>query len=69
MKSKIQKAQTKLPIRCSLEFSNLCRFHSAKAYPEGLSIACGSAAHFLRQAAKEKLIKLGVPIKFLDSIV
>ena len=68
MKTKHSKTLPVLPIRIDREFSNLCRFWSTKVYPEGLSIKCGSAAHFLKEAAKEKLLSCGIPKKYLDSI-
>jgi len=66
MKSKIKNAKTILPVRCTLEFTKLCRLHSVK-YP-GCPIKSGSAAHFLKQAAIEKLKEIGVPEKYLKSI-
>jgi hypothetical protein len=72
MKSKTKKAMTIFQFRCSLEFSKLCRHHSIKQYQETLpaqSRENGSTAHFIKEAAREKLLKIGVSKDFLKSIV
>jgi hypothetical protein len=68
MKSKILNSETILPVRTTLRFSDLCRTQS-KVYPApehgGAKL---SAARFLKEAAKEKLIRLGIDKDFIKSI-
>ena len=67
MKSKCIKAQTIHPVRGSIEFFDLCAFHSDK-----YAVTLGpkkSASRFLKMAAIEKLEKIGVPKKYLESII
>jgi hypothetical protein len=69
MNSILKLSETKLPVRCKLAFVKLCRIQS-KAYPKGKgeSGAKLSAARFLKEAAKEKLLKLGIKKEYLTSI-
>lgn len=68
-KDKIR-VQTKItPVRCTLAFVELCREQS-KVYPldphEGGAKL--SAARFLKEAAKEKLLCLGIKKAYIKSI-
>ena len=69
MNSILRLSETKLPVRCTLAFVELCRTQS-KAYPldphEGGARL--SAARFLKEAAKEKLLKLGIKKEYIKSI-
>jgi hypothetical protein len=67
-KSIIRNAKTILPVKCSLAFSELCRAQS-KAYPlsPGETGPKLSAARFVKQAAREKLAKLGFS-EYLKSV-
>jgi hypothetical protein len=69
MNSILKLSKTKLPIRCKLAFVELCRAQS-KIYPrlEGEGGAKLSAARFMKEAAREKLIRLGFKKGYLDSI-
>lgn len=71
MKSEADLAETKLPIRCTMEFVKVCRFQSAKCYPKKKSEpgAKESAARFIKMAAIEKLQSLGLNKDYLKSIV
>jgi hypothetical protein len=64
--SKAYDADTVLTIQMSLEFSRVCRLHSIK-YPN-CKRKSGSAGHFLKEAAKEKLIKLGLSERYVKSL-
>jgi hypothetical protein len=55
-------------MRCNPEFIKLCKLHSNK-FTKKSSINCGSAAHFIRECAKEKFMQLGIKKEFLDSII
>lgn len=66
MKSKIKLSKTILPVRVTKAFVDLCKFHSNK-YPGGKTK--DSAAHFLKEAAREKFIEIGVPEEYLKSII
>jgi hypothetical protein len=67
-KSIIRNAKTTLPVKCSLAFSELCRVQS-KVFPLGESDTGPklSAGRFLKQAAREKLEKLGFK-EYLKSV-
>ncbi len=69
MNSMLRLSETKLPVRCRLAFVELCRAQS-KAYPVGLHErgAKLSAARFLKKAAVEKLLRLGIKKKYIESI-
>jgi hypothetical protein len=69
MKSILRLSETKLPIRCTVAFADLCRAQS-KNYNRkpGERGAKLSAARFLKEAAKEKLLKLGIKNTYLKSI-
>jgi len=67
MKSQIKDVETKLPIRGKQRFFDLCAAQS-KIYPVTIGPK-RSAARFLREAAREKLIKLGFSTEYLKSIV
>jgi hypothetical protein len=68
MKSKTENHERKFQIRTTKKFIELCRDHSDK-FEKQPNIDCGSAAHFFKQAAREKLINLGLTAKFIDSII
>jgi hypothetical protein len=64
--SKIERAATILPIRTTVGFSRVCRAQS-KIYPvEGDGRL--SAARFMKEAAREKLLALGFKPEYLKSI-
>ena len=65
--SQLRLAETKAPIRVTLAFAELCRAQS-KCYPAYNNGPKLSAARFYKEAAKEKLIKLGVDIEYLKLI-
>jgi len=69
MNSILRLSETKLPVRATLAFVELCRAQS-KVYPRapGEGGAKQSAARFLKEAAREKLFKLGFKKGYLDSI-
>jgi hypothetical protein len=69
MKSILRLSETKLPIRCTVAFVDLCRAQS-KNYPRNLHEGGSklSAARFLKEAAKEKLLKLGIKKEYIKSI-
>jgi hypothetical protein len=64
--SKAYDAMTLVTVLMSLEFSKVCRLHSVK-YPN-CKRKSGSAGHFLKEAAKEKLIKLGLSERYVKSL-
>jgi hypothetical protein len=69
MNSILRLSETKLPIRCTLAFVELCRAQS-KVYPRGEHEGGAklSAARFLKEAAKEKLLRLGFKKDYLKSV-
>jgi hypothetical protein len=69
-KTKTKNEMTKLPVRCSIEFSKLCRFWSEKRFPKkkGTSGAKLSSAHFMKEAAILELVRCGVSEEYLKSI-
>lgn len=70
MNSKAKYAKTILPIRCTVEFSRVCRFQSERAYPvANASGPKASAARFVKQATIEKLIRLGLNRKYMESLL
>jgi len=70
MKSKIKYAKTILPIRCTIEFARLCRFHSETVYPaKSTDGPKASAARFIKQATIEKLTHLGLNRKYVESLL
>jgi len=66
MKSVLRLAKTTLPVRCTIAFSDICREQS-KNYPAKKG-SKKSAARFLKEAAKEKLLLLGVKEEYIKSI-
>jgi len=65
-KSILRLSKTTLPVRCTLAFVDICREQS-KVYP-ALKGSKRSAARFLKEAAIEKLISLGIKQKYIKSI-
>jgi hypothetical protein len=68
MKTKTENPEEIFSMRTKKKFIELCKMHSDK-FEKKPSISTGSAAHFLKLAAREKLIKIGVPIKYIDSVI
>ena len=65
-KSQIRTLKTILPVRCTIAFTELCRVQS-KVYPSKMGAKL-SSARFLKEAAKEKLLKLGIDSEYLKTI-
>jgi hypothetical protein len=65
--SQMRLSETKAPIRVTLAFAELCRAQS-KCYPVYDSGPKLSAARFFKEAAKEKLIKLGIDVEYIKLI-
>jgi hypothetical protein len=65
--SLIDKSIVSFPVKMSRESVKLCRLHSDK-FPHCPRKTKGSTAHFLKQAAIEKLLKLGLKKSYLESI-
>lgn len=70
MKSKIEKSETILGIRCTLKFIEVCRHRSAKDYPvkDGDSGSKRSAGRFLKMAACDRLRKDGFTEEYIKSL-
>jgi len=62
-------SETKLPVRCTQAFVDLCRAQS-KVYPRNSTEGGAklSAARFLKESAKEKLLKCGIKPEYIKSI-
>ena len=65
--SLIDQSMIIFPVKMKREFAKLCRLHSNK-FPLCPRRNKGSTAHFLKQAAIEKLLKLGIKSSYLESI-
>lgn len=63
LKSKSDKSETILPVRCTLKFSRVCRAQSNVVYPDP-NDARESAARFIRNATMEKLASLKIDGKY-----
>jgi hypothetical protein len=71
MLSKAKNGETILPIRCTIEFSKMCRHRSAINYPlsKNKNGAKKSFARFLKMAAIEKLERVGLNKEYLKSLL
>ena len=66
--SQLGLSETKIPVRAKFAFVELCRVQSKHYPPYSNGGPKLSTARFLKEAAKEKLIKLGVDIEYLKLI-
>jgi hypothetical protein len=66
--SQLRLSETKIPVRAKLAFVELCRAQSKHYPPYSNGGPKLSAARFYKEAAKEKLIKLGVDIEYIKLI-